>query len=49
MTRKMYKNLLETYKISVFQISKTCKVFNNFDLISRIREKNTLGCATVEK
>ena len=35
----MYENLLKTYKISIFQILKTCKAFNNFDFISRIRKK----------
>ena len=35
----MYDNLQEKYKISVFQILKTGKAFNNFDFNSTIRKK----------
>ena len=49
MTKKMYDNLQEKYKNSVFQILKICKAFSNFDFNLTIREKNTLGCAIVWK
>ena len=49
MTEKMYDNLLEKYKNSVFQILKICKAFSNFNFNSTIRKKNTLNCATVWK
>ena len=45
MTKKMYDNLLEKYKNSVFQILKICKAFSNFDFDLTIRKKKTLGCA----
>ena len=38
-TEKMYDNLLENYKNSVFQILKICKSFSNFDFNLRIRKK----------
>ena len=31
MTEEMYDNLQDKYKISVFEILKICKAFNNFD------------------
>ena len=49
MTEKMYKNLQEKYKKSVFQILKICKAFSNCDYNSKIRKKNTLGCGIVWK
>ena len=39
MTQKMSDNLEEKHKISVFQILKICKAFNNFDFNSTIRKK----------
>ena len=39
MTDKMYDNLQEKYKISVFQILKICKAFSNFDSNSTIQKK----------
>ena len=39
MTEKMYDNLQEKYKNSVFQILKICKAFSNFDFNSTIRKK----------
>ena len=39
MTEKMYDNLQEKYKSSVFQIFKICKAFSNFDFNSTIRRK----------
>ena len=39
MTKKMYDNLLEKYKNSVFQILKICKAFSNFDFDLTIRKK----------
>ena len=39
MTDKMYDNLLEKYKNSVFQILKICKAFSNFNFNSTIRKK----------
>ena len=47
MTKKMYDNLQEKYKNSVFQILKICKALSNFDFNSTIRNKNALGCAIV--
>ena len=39
MTEKMYDNLQEKYKNSLFQILKICKALSNFDFNSTIREK----------
>ena len=39
MTEKMYDNLQEKYKYSVFQILKIRKAFSNFDFNSTIKEK----------
>ena len=39
MTGKMYDNLQEKYKNSVFQILKICKVFSNFDFNLTIKKK----------
>ena len=39
MTEKMYYNLREKCKISVFQILKICRAFSNFDFNSTIRKK----------
>ena len=39
MTEKMYDNLQEKYKNSVFQILKIRKAFSNFDFNSAIRKK----------
>ena len=39
MSEKMYDNLQEKYKNSVFQILKICKAFSNFDFNSTIRKK----------
>ena len=36
MPEKMHDNLQEKYKNSVFQISKICKAFSNFDFNSTI-------------
>ena len=35
----MYDNLQDKYKISVFEILKICKAFNNFDFNWTIRRK----------
>ena len=48
MTEKMYHDLQEKYKNSVFQILKICKAFSNFDFKSTVG-KNTLGRAIVWK
>ena len=37
MTEKMYDNLQEKYRNSVFQILKICKAFSNLDFNSTIR------------
>ena len=39
MTEKMYDNVQQKYKNSVFQILKICKAFSNFDFNSTIRKK----------
>ena len=39
MTEKMYHNLRETYRESVFQILKISKAFSNFDFNSTIKKK----------
>ena len=39
MTEKMYDNLQEKYKNSIFQILKICKGFSNFDFNSKITKK----------
>ena len=39
MTEEMYDNLQDKYKISVFEILKICKAFNNFDFNWTIRRK----------
>ena len=39
MTEKMYNNLQEKYKKSVFQILKICKSFSNCDFNSTIGKK----------
>ena len=39
MTEKMYDNLQEKYKNSIFQILKICKAFSNFDFNLTIRKK----------
>ena len=39
MTKKMYGNLQEKYKNSVFQILNMCNAFSNFDFNSTIRKK----------
>ena len=39
MTEKMYDNLQEKYKNSVFQILKIRNAFSNFDFNSAIRKK----------
>ena len=39
MTEKMYDNLQENYKSSVFQILKICKAFSNFDFDLTIKKK----------
>ena len=49
MTEKMYENLQEKYKNSVFQNLKVCKALSNFDFNSAIRKKNILGCAIAWK
>ena len=49
MTRKMYVNLQEKYKNSVFQILKICIAFRSFDFHLAIRKENTLGRAAVSK
>ena len=54
MTKQMYDNLQEKYKISVFQIPKICKAFNNFDFNSTIRKKihcvlHLLGNKVIER
>ena len=46
MTKKMYANLQEKYKTSVFQILNRCKALSNFDFNSTVR-KSTLGFAIV--
>ena len=43
MTEKMYDNLQEKYKNSVFQILKICKAFSNFNFNSTSWKKNILG------
>ena len=49
MIRKMYVNLQEKYKNSVFQILKIWIAFRNFDFHLAIRKKNTLGRVAVSK
>ena len=39
MTEKMYGNLQENYKSSVFQILKICKAFSNFDFDLTVTKK----------
>ena len=39
MTKKVYDNLQEKYKTSVFQILNRCKAFSNFDFNSAVRKK----------
>ena len=48
MTEKIYGNLQEKYKNSVFQILKICKMFSNFDINLTIREKYTVLCNGLE-
>ena len=48
MTEKIYDNLQEKYKNSVFQILKICKMFSNFDINLTIREKHTVLCNGLE-
>ena len=38
MIEKIYDNLQEKYKNSVFQILKMCKAFSNFHFTSKIRK-----------
>ena len=44
MTEKMYDNLPEKYKNSVFQILKTCNAFRNLILIRQLGKKYTWMC-----
>ena len=48
MTEKMYDNLPEKYKNSVFQILKACSAFRNLDFNSTIRKKYTWMCNFLE-
>ena len=53
MNEKMYDNLQEKYKNSIFQILKVCKIrtLKRLVILILIRQsvKNTLGCAIVQK